>query len=254
MSAARWTPPRFLYHGTSESAARRAVAEGLRPRGADRPGNWGGEVESNPECVYLTDVYGPYFASHAASGDERWAVLEIDRRRIDRGLLRPDEDCMEQGRRGLDPEPLRSLPMVARTRHYRERMDAFAYFWPNSLRALGTCGYRGTVPPGAIARVALYDPRAGSPVATGAIDPTITLMNHALCARKYSALTRWFLGDPANVEEFLMFDTLAPEHRALLAEQITVAAAALANRRGLEVLARPRAGWLVAVWPEPAVA
>lgn len=83
MSApSRRSPPRFLYHGTSESAARRIVAEGIRPRGAGGTSNWLKTVESNPECVYLTDVYGPYFAAQAAKDDERWAILEVDRRRI----------------------------------------------------------------------------------------------------------------------------------------------------------------------------
>lgn len=253
MRAAYWTPPRFLYHGTSESVARRILAEGVRPRGkrADR-GRWA--VRSNPGCVYLTDVYGPYFAAHAAKGGERWAVLEVDRRRLDAGLLRPDEDCLEQCRRPHDAEPLRSMPMVARTYHYRDRIDAFADLWPDSLRAMGTCGYRGVIPPAAIRRVALYDPRAGSPITTAVTDPTITPMNHMICGRKYAELTRWFLGDPASAETFLMFDQFAPEQRAMFADQIAHAAATLADRRGLAVIQRPRAGWPAVRWPEPAVA
>ena len=60
-----------LYHGTTEKAARAALAEGLCPRcETGDSSNWD-DHPSSAEHVYLTETYAGYFAMAATEGDER---------------------------------------------------------------------------------------------------------------------------------------------------------------------------------------
>jgi hypothetical protein len=87
----------LLYHGTSATAADRMKAEGIKPRcELALKSQW----QANPsrqDCVYLSSVYGGYYAmyllaqSGAGSGKEV-AVVEIDSSRVCRlGHSKPSE-------------------------------------------------------------------------------------------------------------------------------------------------------------------
>ena len=90
-----------LYHGTTEAVARKALKEGLLPRKlTGSEGNW----ESNPSessLVYLTTAYAAYFGSCASEVGEKIGIVEIETDLLDVKNLRPDEDFMEQGSRGV---------------------------------------------------------------------------------------------------------------------------------------------------------
>ena len=91
-----------LYHGTSESAVKRILKEGLLPRSVSGVGgNWDHTVPSASDRTYLTKGYAPYFAAMAAEEGERWAIIEIDYTRLamaqyDSTYFLPDEDYVEQ--------------------------------------------------------------------------------------------------------------------------------------------------------------
>lgn len=91
-----------LYHGTTEAVARKALTEGLVPRGAlGIESTW--DVESHPECIYLTNAYAGYFAANATELGDRWGIVEIDSEALCERYLLPDEDFLEQAtRRFLD--------------------------------------------------------------------------------------------------------------------------------------------------------
>jgi hypothetical protein len=190
-----------LYHGTTERVARLALLEGLKPRAlTGDAGHWKHTVDSNPDHVYLTSVYAVYFATCAWEKGDRLAILEVDTDLLDDGMMRPDEDFLEQVTRGRGPGPKRG-GMKARTHWFRKRLDGFAHHWEDSARGLGTCSHRGTIPASAITRAAAFKPDPC--IAQSALDPAICLINYQICRGKYVALTRWAIGDEVTVEEFL---------------------------------------------------
>lgn len=190
----------LLYHGTSESTAKLALREGLKPRGS-RIGNWQHTVESREDAVYLTDIYGGYFGFCATDTGEKAAILEVDVDRLDEARLIPDEDYLEQATSGGEGKNFAPIGMSARerTKYYREISDMNAHLAMKSLEGLGTVAYRGVIPPEAITRVCYIAP---CPMLYEAAEPVICLVNHKLCKGRYEALTKWFFGDGVSPEDF----------------------------------------------------
>src|SRR5467141_3285301 len=88
--------PVSLYHGTSESSVESILKNGIIPRRLAKKDNWKHTISSNPSMVYLTDCYPGYFAQSAVKKDERWAIVEVELERLEKGKLFPDEDCIAQ--------------------------------------------------------------------------------------------------------------------------------------------------------------
>jgi hypothetical protein len=195
-----------LYHGTNEIVAQKALKEGLKPRG-NRKGNWKHTVDSRRDAVYLTDIYGPYFAYCASKGKQRPAVLEVDLDKLDQSRLIPDEDFLEQATRGVEgvaghcPKEIKS--MKARTEYYRAIAELNPQLWEKSLAGLGTVSYQGTIPPEAITRVAYI--RRDHDMLFEAADAMICLMNHKLCKPKYEAITKWAFGEAITAKDLDLF-------------------------------------------------
>jgi hypothetical protein len=141
--------PRYVYHGTSETATASILKEGITPRGDRTPNHL--KEPSHPECVYLTDAYALAYTIDSRAGHaSRGAVLEVDLEPLKPNLL-PDEDAVGASGPGLDP------------RGVIEKMAEGSGYVSNvlyrSLYQYGTVAHRGTVPVSAIARVA-YIPYA----------------------------------------------------------------------------------------------
>ena len=244
-----------LYHGTTETVARLALTGGLKPRSdqAVETSNWRETTESHPRHVYLTDAYAGYFAFAACDeATEKWGIVEVDTELLDLGRLHPDEDFLEQATRGQAPEGCTGLAecgddMKARTLWFRDHLRQFPC-WDLSVESLGTCSYHGAIPPQAITRAAVFDPRSNGSVAMALLDPSITLLNYAITGGKYRALTAWLMGE--DVDASLAFwpggvgpspaevDALGPRLR----DQTERWAEVLGDRAGLEVIAPPRDG------------
>lgn len=206
-----------LYHGTSESVARRALVEGLLPRSASGDeGHWEA-CPSNPDLVYLTVAYAPYFATAATEGDERWGIVEVDSDLLNEHRLLPDEDFLEQASRGQDLAAVLGdgFPegdyMTERTEWFREHLWAFQHLWRKSIEGLGNCAHAGAIPPEAITRVSIFDPSSNPTLMMAAADPIIALMNYRFCSDKYRALCQWLMGDEPPVAHFLGIPGLDPK-------------------------------------------
>lgn len=227
-----------LYHGTAAVAVPKILAEGILPRSRQvglPNGNWDHTVTSNPHCVYLTSVYAPYFAYGATSGNEPWAILEVDTNACEEPFFLPDEDWLEQSSRGL---PIKGLDgtvppnnFKARTLWFRERAWWWHGLWEESLNHMGTCGYRGRIRPEAITRIAYYIPNSNPAMTSMALDPQITPLNFTFMKDRYATLTRWFFRDPVIAEEF--FDPIPA-----LPQQMEALANCLDQRDGLFVTGR----------------
>lgn len=186
--------PHYLYHGTTKRALSRISRQGLRPRShrKDESGNWKGTVESHPNTIYLTIAYPIYFAYSATSTEhpEDAVIFEIDVAALDRKLFQADEDAVEQVNRGSDGLPA-DWTMRQRTIFYRNR--AHRYEALTSLNALGTCGYRGSIPVSAISRYALIE-RDKLLHLSLCFDPTISVMNYQYCGEQYRNSVAWLFG------------------------------------------------------------
>jgi len=216
-----------LYHGTSESRARKLLIEGITPRGK-RAGNWEHTIESNPKAVYLTDAYPIYFAYTAASNlDERGAVIEIDLAKVDQSRLHPDEDVLEQAGRKFDH--LQKKGMIERTRYYRRHARENPN-WQKSLEAMGTCGYYGVIPPQAISKIVLVEwKKFDAGFLLSMVDCSITLLNYRFCQDKYRAYTRWAMGEQITATDLGYMPQIFPGIDAQI-EQI------IRERSGFETL------------------
>lgn len=198
-----------LYHGTNGAWVENIVKVGLEPRGKRRSrNNWKGPntVPSNSKCVYLTNSYAPYFAFNAARGKNALcAVVEVDTDLLDHTNLFPDEDFLEQGSRTID-DPVPGT-MAQRTFYFREHQFEFdsgwvlddpedgpTTWWQSSLKYLGTCSHRGTIPPSAITRVAVWPHKPNASLAF-VWDPSISILNQRLMGKQYQALTAKLFGD-----------------------------------------------------------
>lgn len=209
-----------LYHGTSAKNFESILKEGIKPRGKTN-GNWEHSITSRPDCVYLSTVYAPYFAINSVENDSsQCALLEINTDSIDKSLLLPDEDFLEQATR----EKNSSDSMEKRTMYYRDTLILYANFWQQSLDNLGTCAYKGTIHPSAIVRATVFDTSECKEMAWMAMDPTITIINHKLFKDKYKALTSWFIGDTINPENLSLnkehWEMTPPEAQAHLIKTI----------------------------------
>lgn len=242
-----------LYHGTTESVARKAMTEGLLTR-EDRGGVDGDRWEGCPSSekhVYLTAAYAAYFASVACGdGDERLAIIEIDTDLLPDGTgdLMPDEDFLEQATRGQAPPQDWDLPaegMEERTKWFRDRLHWFSHLWERSVEGMGNCAHEGSIPPEAITRVAIIDPRRPENKAAifMAADPSISILNYRFMGGKYRALTRWFMGEPMTEEDALHLvggfgipSPMPPEFQQMFAPQIDRLRSAMSDQTALEIL------------------
>lgn len=192
----------LLYHGTNGLWVDNILKCGIEPRGRRQTRNNWKHVphQSNPRCVYLTDSYAPYFAFNATRGENPMcAVIEIDTDRLDINELFPDEDFLEQSSRRID-DPIPGT-MSERTLYYRKKQFSYDWYiqdpetkeystwWETSLRYLGTCSHRGTVPHEAITRIVTWPHKKNIGLAF-VWDPTITIINQRFLGDRYRVMTR----------------------------------------------------------------
>jgi hypothetical protein len=228
----------LLYHGTTKAVAQKALIEGLKPRGK-REGNWKHTVDSRRDAVYLTDIYGLYFAYCASKEDsnDTLAVIQVDTQKLNQNLFMPDEDFLEQasrGRTGKGFAPSRKS-MKERTKYYRKIAEHNRDLWHKSVENLGTCSYQGTIPPEAITKIAYVDTGKQKDIVFSAGDASISLMNHRFCSNKYKATTEWLFGKTITPLEYMGFDF--PEGM-IPKEQINAIDSMLKNREGIEIYDR----------------
>lgn len=207
-----------LYHGTSAKAALLARDQGLKTRKTLRSkGNWQGTIPSNPNLIYLTVAYAPYFAMSSSGDGEEWGIVEVDTDLLDLEDMLPDEDFLEQASRTqtLPAEwGLKGASMEKRTRFFRDHIESFSHLWQASLDGLGNAAHRGKIPKSAITRVTTFDPSQNPSMAMMASDPTISTLNFRILGEKYRTLTRWFAGyeiDPLQLVGFGVPPEALPE-------------------------------------------
>jgi hypothetical protein len=206
--------PKFLYHGTSGKIADQVLSQGLQTRSQHmKTSNWQHSIESNPDAIYLTDSYAPYFAVNATEipehGTLEWeaggyeaAVIQIDVNKLDHSKLVPDEDVLEQSGRKRDRV---GGSMKLRTRWYRNRIHKYAGTdaWLTSLKIMGTLGHMGSIPVEAITRIAYWDLRKAPTFTFDNMDAIICLANYQFVGDKYRNFTNMLFELPLTDESLL---------------------------------------------------
>jgi hypothetical protein len=197
----------LLYHGTTADVAESGLKEGLKPRSlTKKAGNWKHDMRpSRGDCVHLTDVYGAYFAFYAGevADTKVFAVVEVDTDRLEVSALLPDEDYLASVPWRVDPLPTVSMRRwVARTNWFRERLEEFADYWYDSLFMLGNCCYKGTIPPGAITRIASFTTLVVNAVVGLLFDAPIGVRQHVHLVDKYRLLNDWLFGERVRTERW----------------------------------------------------
>lgn len=201
---------RYVYHGTDEATALRALREGLQPRSkSGRLSNWG-EI-SHPDMVYLTRYWPGYFALHAVPDQaERFGLVEVDLDKLDPDKLHPDEDYVEQVTRAK----LRALvgdDLTVRTKFVRERLPLMKKYTFRSLHHMGNVAHLGTIPPAAIRRVAVVNVGANPMLLDNLLGPEISPRNADVMGPFYEKLVSIMFGDPVTAAELINWDGMA-EH------------------------------------------
>jgi hypothetical protein len=189
----------LLYHGTNEKVARKALKEGIRPRIMTRRKSIWDKCPSRKDLVYLTDAYAPYFAFSATKKGQRLGIIEVDTDMLDEARLLPDEDFLENVSRGEFPEAGEEL--VGRTCWFRDNLEEFQHHWVDSLEGLGNVAYRGAIPPEAITRISVFDPRSNPGIYQLVVDPAVSVLAYQVTAPKYRALIDWFFGEEVDPEQ-----------------------------------------------------
>lgn len=114
---------RVLFHGTTTKFRRQIERAGaLLPRARTGKSVYSGKLESNPERVYLTDVYAVQFGLMAV--EKHGGNLLVCRTIVDESELLPDDDFQASG---------------------LHRLKFDDHQWPECLSATGCVSVRGPV-------------------------------------------------------------------------------------------------------------
>lgn len=186
----------YLYHGTSAAAVPSILEHGVHPRqtsGAE-PISQIVEFQGYPDWVYLSNAYASYFAAEAVGSDGGFtgeaAILEIDTDLLNEELILEDELVTEWLL--LDNRRYAYIPREELIAMARDRMS---HDWLNSLELMGTCAYRGIVPPSAIKRVCYIDFANMPPhMLFDITDMTLSVEAFKMSGVKYRMLDAWFWG------------------------------------------------------------
>lgn len=179
-----------LCHGTTGDKLETILKEGIKPREMTGKSNWE-HFPSESSMVYLTTAYPFYFSMAALSEGENsndLAVIEVDRKKLDKDKFYPDEDFIAQVISSASQKPLEEVHKnVVRNIH------EYRHLWRRSLAAMGTMAYKGHIPPEAIKRCARVDTKKRGALKF-AVDPCISMINYQLMGAGYERFTRWLLG------------------------------------------------------------
>lgn len=143
---------RALYHATNAINLPAILEHGITPR-AERPSRWK-KAPSRHDRVYLTAIFGFYFAAAAVTQEHQTSViLEIDASELEPELLRPDEDALVQLLQAAGIVQEHEMHHIASNEDFSE----VNHLWSDALRLLGNVAYEGPIPPEAIRRVATIE-------------------------------------------------------------------------------------------------
>jgi hypothetical protein len=185
--------------------------------------------------VYLSIAYPFYFAIGATKGKQRPIVFEVDTDYLDEYDLHPDEDFVHEAMRmqckGYPiPSPL----------EIRDALYSYQHHWQDSLASMGNCCHHGIIPLTAITRYCIFDQTQRMELAMAMMDPSISILNFAICKQKYCGIVEWMFGDRPTLpdDEFSQLNG-SPEIRKMLDDRKSFWEQQEQNREGITVCPMP---------------
>lgn len=202
----------FIYHGTRGEYSDNILENGLKPRKSTGRSNWSdSDMDSLPNHVYLTDVYGIYFGMCSVDNmkEEPIAVFKINLDMLNEDKLYPDEDFIEQAIRkpelGIKSKGNYSEEdtITQRTKSVRDSIELYKEYWMASLNGIGNISHKGKIPSEAIKSVSVVNAPMSFYMQ---IDPTITIENYTLIGKnRYKFYNNLIFGKKYTVEDaFIM--------------------------------------------------
>ncbi len=197
----------FAYHGTDAEFVDEILDSGLKPRQSTGRSNWSeNDMESIPNHVYLSRLYGIYFGIAAVDSpmEDPLAVYEIDVSKLSSEDLYPDEDFIEQAIRrgsfGIEPptDYNHAASLAERTHIIREHIEEYQDEWMQSFTVFGNISHKGKIPSQAISRVSVIDAPSEFIMQ---IDPTITIENAMLVGDRYEFYTNLVFDEAVTIDD-----------------------------------------------------
>jgi hypothetical protein len=182
-----------LYHGTNAKNLNAILSKGIQPRG-NKKGNWDA-FPSRPDMIYLTTAYAPYFAIQSCDSGQKALILELDHNKLDQENLYPDEDFIVQCLAAQNNQDIDDIH-----EDIKDTLECYQHHFEDSINGLGNVCYMGVVPPDAISRYCLIDPKTRSDLMMMSLDPSISLMNYRFCGSRYRSIISWLFGDRSDFE------------------------------------------------------
>jgi hypothetical protein len=129
--------------------------------------------------VTLTNIYGAYQAFMAAEPEERWAIVEIHWDRLH------DENLLPY------------TPLL------KGKAKSKATTWKQSVDVVGFCSHDGPIPPLAIGKVWIFNPRSNWLITQTVLHVQVGADHYERDKKKLSVVNRWLTGEFVSVEEWL---------------------------------------------------
>lgn len=222
-----------LYHGTSGRNLKSILQDGIVPRG-DNPSNWA-ELPSRSDMVYLSGAFPFFYTTNPADGaDDLAVVFEVEIAQLGETNLYPDEDWLATVHPMKSGKSLKEavLAVGQEVLHHGNR-------WQASVRGIGGCAYRGVIPPTAITRYCVFDPKSGHRHVPS-LSQSASVMTYLAGGGIACEMVRWMFGDvpthPRATE--LQFDVAtfpamykSPRQREIFDSMVS----GLSDRTGIEV-------------------
>lgn len=189
-----------LYHGTTEAVAKAACVNGLDVYESEDFDHGMPRTlkASSDDGICLTTSYPGVMALNAASGKERWGIIEVDYSQLVPEALMPHEGfLLEKVKFTNEDDRLNKAG--------EQRKDATSHKkkWKESLNSYGMCLYAAKIPLQAILRVVIYDPVVNWAMTKHLINVNIGTRFHKSNLVRQDMTSRWLIGDLVTPEEWV---------------------------------------------------
>jgi hypothetical protein len=195
-----------LYHGTMERIAKAAPLLGIKPYEVGNSDSGMAFSDPKKETLHLTSLYAAFQSFMVASADDKWGIVQVNPELLV-GTLVPASGLMKgRGRKS----------------------------WQDSVNTVGMCILRGHIPPKAITKIVIYDPKSNWLVTRAVMHLMLGPTKFKEQQHQLTMLHRWFSGEFFFIEEWL-----GPDKNKFTKEQRDEMGLLLNERSGLDVFFNP---------------
>jgi hypothetical protein len=184
----------MIFHGTDARHLDDVLTHGLRPWNEFKSASNWGAIPARPGFVYLSEVYGLYYAQGAGDETSGMALIEIDDGVLDPSRIFPDEDFIAQlfwEAKALGEEIPVDLAQIDSVAELTQAIDPvlFQDMTVSCRVHFGNAAYMGTIPPSAIRRHAVVPfNRENQVLHFLSSDPSLSMINTLVVGERYRSL------------------------------------------------------------------